>query len=91
MEKAIVLVAVVSELIIAFRLITYHRDSDSRYRPSVSVFAYLLIVCAGGAAIDTAVNGAPVSIWEAGMTVVVAALVCRAKGNLGDLMRCNHV
>lgn len=91
MEKIIVFIAVTSDLVIAFRLITYRRDSDSRYRLSVSFFAYLMIVCAGWAAIDTAVNGAPVSIWEAGMTVVVAALVCRAKGNLGDLMRCNHV
>lgn len=87
MEAFIALTAVVANFLTAGRLICYRRGA-SRYRWKVSVVAYLLIVCAGGAAIDTLVNGAHVTKWEAGFAVIIAALVVRAKGNVAAIVRC---
>ena len=87
MDALYALKAVSANVVTAVRLLCYRRGS-SRYRFGVSVFAYLLIVCAGGAAIDTLVNGAHVTKWEAGFAVVIAALVLRARGNVAAVVRC---
>lgn len=87
MDAMIALIAVTANVITAARLICYRRGS-SRYRPGVAFLAWLLIVCAGGAAIDTAVNGAHVTKWEAGFAVIIAVLVMRARGNVAAVVRC---
>lgn len=86
MEATFALIAVMANVFTAGRLICYRRGC-SRYRPGMSLLAYLLIVCSGGAAIDTLVNGAHVTPWEAGFAVVISALVCRARGNVAHIMR----
>lgn len=87
MDALCALIAVTANVITAARLICYRRGS-SRFRRGVSVVAYFLIVCSGGAAIDTLVNGAHVTLWEAGFSVVIAVLVVRARGNVATVMRC---
>lgn len=82
----IALIVVVANVATATRLICYQRHG-SRYRPVMSVLAYLLIVCSGGQVIDVLVNHASVSIWQAGMSVVVAALVLRSRGNVACIVR----
>jgi len=89
MDALITLVAVLANVFTAGRLIVYRR-AGSRYRPGVSFLAYVLIVCAGGAAIDTLVNGSNVSPWQAGFALVIAVLVCRARGNVAAIVRCDH-
>lgn len=82
----IALIVVAANVATAARLICYQRHG-SRYRPVMSVLAYLLIVCAGGQVIDVLVNHSAVSIWQAGMSVVVAALVLRSRGNVACVVR----
>ena len=85
----ITMLAVLANVFTAARLITYRRGC-SRYRWQVSALAYVLIVCSGGAAIDTVVNGLAVSPWQAGFALVIAVLVCRARGNVAAIVRCDH-
>ena len=87
MDALYALIAVSANVITAARLIFYRRGT-SRFRRGVSALAYFLIVCSGGAAIDTLVNGAHVTVWEAGFSVVIAALVVRARGNVAAVVRC---
>lgn len=86
MEIIAAFIAVAANTVTAGRLICYRRR-ECRYRPGISVLAYLLIVCAGGAAIDTTVNGVYVTPWEAGFSSIIAILVCRAGGNVAQIFR----
>lgn len=87
MDAIFALLAVLANIVTAVRLICYRRGC-SRYRPGVSFLAYVLIVCAGGQAIDTVVNAAHVTPWEAGFSAVIAVLVWRARGNVAAIVRC---
>lgn len=87
MDAIFALLAVLANIVTAGRLICYRRGC-SRYRPGVSFLAYVLIVCAGGQAIDTVVNAAHVTPWEAGFAAVIAVLVWRARGNVAAIVRC---
>lgn len=87
MDAFVALVAVMANVVTAVRLICYRRG-DSRYRPGVSLLAYLLIVCSGGQVIDTIFNWAHVTPWEAGFAAVIAVLVMRARGNVAAIVRC---
>ena len=87
MTAVITMMAVLANLVTASRLICYRRG-DSRYRPGVSLLAYLLIVFSGGQVIDTVFNGAQVTPWEAVIAVVIAVLVVRARGNVAAIVRC---
>lgn len=87
MDAAVALVAVLANLITSARLIGYRRG-DSRYKPGISLLAYVLIVCSGGQVIDTIFNGSQVTPWEAGFSAVIAALVIRARGNVAAIVRC---
>lgn len=89
MDAIYVLVAVLANVLTAGRLICYRRGC-SRYRPGMAFVAYVLIVCSGGQAIDTIVNAAVVTPWEAGFSAVIAALVWRARGNVAEIVRCGH-
>lgn len=82
----VALIVVVANLLTATRLICYQRKG-SRYRFWMSFLAYALIVCAGGQVIDVLANHAPASVWQAGMSVVVAALVLRSRGNVACIVR----
>lgn len=86
MDALITLAAVLANIMTAGRLICFRRGC-SRYRPGMSLLAYLLIVCSGGQAIDTLVNAAHVTPWEAGFALIIAVLVCRARGNVAHIVR----
>jgi hypothetical protein len=79
-------IGVLANVMTASRLICFRRGC-SRYRPGMSLLAYLLIVCSGGQAIDTIFNRVHVSLWEAGFSVVIALLVIRARGNVAHIVR----
>lgn len=79
-------IVVVANIATAACLICYQRHG-ARYRFWMSLLAYVLIVCAGGQVIDVLTNQAPVTIWQAGMSVVVAALVLRSRGNVACVVR----
>nr|WP_160356962.1 phage holin family protein [Bordetella sp. 02P26C-1] len=83
---AIPVLTVVAHLLATGRLICYRRGC-ARYRPFMSVLAYLLIVFSGGQALDIIFNAAPVTPWDAGLSVVIAALVWRSRGNVSALLR----
>lgn len=82
----IALIVVLANVATAARLICYQRHG-ARYRPIVSLLAYLLIVFSGGQVIDVLVNNSPVTVWQAGFSAVVALLVLRARGNVACVLR----
>ena len=82
----IALIFVLANVTTAARLICYQRHG-ARFRPVISALAYVLIVCSGAQAISVLVNSAPVSMWQAGFAVAVAALVLRARGNVACIAR----
>lgn len=86
LEQTIVLVAVMANLATALRLICYQRQG-ARYRLGMSLLAYALIVCTGGYAIDVVINHAPASPWVAGISLILAVLVFRARGNVAAVVR----
>ncbi|HRL22941.1 phage holin family protein [Alcaligenes sp. SDU_A2] len=81
--------AVLANVATAGRLICYRRGC-ARYRPGMSVLAYVLIVSSGGQVIDALFNHSPVSGWEAAFTMVIAVLVWRAKGNVACMVSAVH-
>lgn len=84
-----IIFAVVTALslsISALRLVCYQRQG-ARFKRSISMLAYLLIVCLGGGAIDIVLNHSVVHWWQAGIAVVFAVLVWRARGNVAVLTR----
>lgn len=87
MDAIFVAIAVLANVLTAGRLICYRRGC-ARYRFGVSLLAYMLIVCAGGQAIDTVVNAVHVTPWDAGFSAVIAVLVWRARGNVAAIVRC---
>lgn len=86
MGSIVALIIIAANAATALRLLTYQRGR-ARYRLWASAAAYALIVCTGGQALSVAVNGAPVSIWQAGMSVVLALLAYRARGNVARIVR----
>lgn len=82
----VIFIVVMANTLTAARLICFQRHG-ARYRFSMSLLAYLLIVCAGGQVIDVLVNHDPVSVWDAGFSAAIAVLVWRARGNVACMMR----
>ncbi|MGY6273637.1 phage holin family protein [Achromobacter denitrificans] len=79
-------IIVLASVLTAGRLICWRRGR-CRYRPGVSFLAYLLIVAAGGQAIDIVIGHAPVTVWQAVMSVTVCAIVWRSQGNVAVMGR----
>jgi len=86
MTSIVALIVIVANAATALRLLTYQRG-EARYRWWASLAAYVLIVCTGGEALSVAVNGTPTSIWQAGMSVVLAFLAHPARGNVARIIR----
>ncbi|WP_080704269.1 phage holin family protein [Bordetella bronchiseptica] len=82
----IAFVIVLANFLTAGRLICWRRGA-CRYRPGVSVLAYLLIVASGGQAIDVAIGGAPGNLWQAVFSMIVCAIVWRSRGNVAAMGR----
>lgn len=83
------LITLTACLTVCGRLMTYRRGS-ARFRRHISVTAWLLIA-ANGAIVLRILLGAdvacPVGWGMAMLTSVLAVLVCRAQGNVAELIR----
>ncbi|RZS80663.1 phage holin family protein [Pigmentiphaga kullae] len=86
MAAIIAFVVIIANAATALRLLTYRRG-PARYRLWASCAAYVLIVCTGGQALSVVVHGTPVTIWQAGVSVVLAMLAHRARGNVARIVR----
>ncbi|MBB4817526.1 hypothetical protein HNP29_000883 [Pseudomonas alcaligenes] len=73
---------------ICFRLLIYRRRG-SRFRPGVSLCAYLLALCTGCQALTIALGryqGEHLSPWMLGVLLILLFLVLRARGNLARIL-----
>lgn len=80
-------IILVANLISVAVLMCYRRGS-SRYKPLMSILAYLLLVSLGGQAIDVSLNAGGASAWDASVSVLIAVVVVRARGNVAAMARC---
>ena len=80
---------------ICWRVATFRRDG-ARYRPGVSLCAWLLAVGTGGYSLTVAlapITGhqvAPVSPFLLVVFVILAVMVWRSRGNVATVIRPNH-
>ena len=86
MDNIVDLVFIAVNIISCARLLTYERG-DSNFKPHMSWIAYILVVCTGGQAIEAALEPVPVTVWACGISIVICALVLRAKGNVAAIVR----
>lgn len=75
---------VVANFATALRLACYRR-CGARYRPGMSVVAYLMFVFTGGQALDVVIRHSAVSPWQLGLAILLAVLVYRARGNVANI------
>ncbi|MGE8688631.1 MAG: phage holin family protein [Achromobacter sp.] len=75
---------VVANFATALRLACYRR-CGARYRPGMSVVAYLMFVFTGGQALDVITRHSAVSPWQLGLAILLAVLVYRARGNVAQI------
>jgi len=85
-HHAVALLFVVANILTVARLVCYRR-CGARYRPGMAWVAYALVVCTGGQVLDVLTRQAVVSLWQAGVAVVLAYLVWRARGNVAAIVR----
>ncbi|WP_051593636.1 phage holin family protein [Achromobacter sp. DH1f] len=70
----------------ALRLACYQRRG-ARYRLGMSVVAYLMVVLTGGQALDVLARQGSVTPWQLGLTLLLAFLVFRARGNVANIAK----
>ena len=74
---------------ICMRLITYRR-AGARFRPGVSLCAYLLALCTGCQALGIVAGlyrAEHLSPWMLGVLLVLLVLLLQARGNLARVLR----
>lgn len=81
MQHLLLCMAVVANLYSLFWLTTYQRDG-SRFKMVISMAAYGLIIAIGGKLIDFSIAQNSVTYADGLMSIVIAALVHRARGNV---------
>ncbi|MHA3905121.1 phage holin family protein [Castellaniella sp.] len=74
--------------LISVAVLMCYRRGDSRYKPWISILAYLLLVSLGGQAIDVSLNAGGASAWDAAVSTLIAVVVVRARGNVAAMARC---
>lgn len=84
----LVLLVFICHSITTFRLLSYQRGM-SNYRSSVSLLAWLLMVCTGSRALDILLHLKTTSITpdQAGIALLLCILVWRTRGNVAALLR----
>ncbi|MGZ9893026.1 phage holin family protein [Bordetella bronchiseptica] len=87
----VALLFVAVNLATSARLVCYRRRG-ARYRPGMSAVAYLLAVFTGGQALDVLIRHGQLTHWQSGVTpwqlgisVLLAILVFRARGNVAAI------
>lgn len=76
--------------LVSVAVLMCYRRGTSRYKPWASILAYLLLVALGGQAIDVSLNAGGASVWDAAVSVLIAVVVVRARGNVAAIARCGH-
>lgn len=89
MDMFIAFIAIMANVLTFIRLISYRRG-DSRYKFGASLLAYILLVTSGVYLLALAFNLASTSIWAALISLVICALVWRARGNCAAITRKIH-
>lgn len=91
MPNVLTLLTFAASLAICLRLLSYRRAADTRHRPGIGLFAWLLIACTGGQALQILLQGARFhpSLWHLGVLFVLAVLTFRARGNVARILRVN--
>lgn len=74
--------------LISVAVLMCYRRGSSRYKPLMSILAYLLLVSLGGQAIDVSLNAGGASAWDAAVSVLIAVVVVRVRGNVAAMARC---
>lgn len=80
------LLAVIAALVIIIRILTFRRRG-SRYRPGVSLVAWILVAINTWLAVRILAAGHLDAWWLALLLIVIAVGLLRANGNLAHLLR----
>ncbi len=89
MAEITTFLALVANLAICVRLITYRAHTGATHRPGASLVAWVLIASTGGQALQILLYGprAHVSPWQLGLLLVVLLLTFQSKGNVARILR----
>lgn len=89
MDHLLALVLFAANLITCLRLLLYRRDG-ARYRPLISMAAWLLIASTGTTVLAIALGRYPpadIHLGDVGIAVVVCVLSLTARGNVAAILR----
>lgn len=92
MAHLFALLLLVSNAVTCLRLLLYRR-SGARYRPLVSVAAWLLIVSTGSIALGIVLGQYPpgdIHAGDLGISLVLCVLSLTARGNVAAILRTDH-
>ena len=92
MDHLLALLLFAANLITCLRLLLYRR-AGARYRPLVSVAAWLLIASTGSTALAIALGQYPpqhIHIGDLGVSLVLCVLSLTARGNVAAILRTDH-
>lgn len=92
MAHLLALVMIVANAITCLRLLLYRRDG-SRYRPLVSLAAWILIVSTGTTALELGLGLYPaqaIHLGDAGIALVLCLLSVSARGNVAHILRTRY-
>lgn len=80
------IITLIAALVVILRLLTYRRRG-SRYRPGISVIAWLYIVGCTEVIAEILTTGAPRDTWGAILLPVLAVMLLFTGGNIAHLLR----
>ena len=92
MDHLLALLMFAANAITCVRLLIYRRDG-ARYRPLVSVAAWLLIASTGSNALGIALGLYPaqhIHVGGVGIALVLCCLSLTARGNVAAILRTDH-
>lgn len=92
MDHLLALLYLLANAITCTRLLIYRRDG-ARFRPLVSIAAWVLIASTGGGALGLLVGLYPpthVHLSDLGMAVVLCVLSLTARGDVAAILRTDH-
>lgn len=78
-------IAIVAYLLCGIRIVCFNRN-DTDFHRGYSFLATLLIASFMGQAVHILFFKDPVTLWDAIFALLLAVLICRAKGNVAKLI-----
>jgi hypothetical protein len=79
------LIALIAYMICGIRIICFDAEG-LRHRHGFSILATILIAAFIGQSVHILIFKDPVTLWDAIFAVLLAVLICRAKGNVAKLI-----